>query len=497
MDQVVGLLQDLRLGHFSNIVFCMNTLFLQQKVLTEAKFGEKEILRFFRLIIKVFSPEPPKRSTVPKKPNRPKQDQSGSTSRLEILMKIWRRTGIQNFVCDAKKIIRGIFLATANPMLVNLVITAIQSVESFADLGMKRMCLFLIALAAGISCDSPIVKEPQVLARFFDKVFDAISHGMDESKFAFDRATVLPPDDFRQDFADVAWCVLDYVNHMFAQVPNSVSAESSRKPAAKKQQVASAANANPFDGFDTEVLDDVTIVSNACSTIDPDELPFFMQHIFHCFFHALALLETADADIMGLTTEHSFEFVLLSLLHAPMQPIPVIAFMQFGSLLSMIKTVGATKFSITHDKSADFLSKFACLVRLLRPEGDQAQKFLASCFTADMRAFASRASSISSVMTALYGLFRKELVEKKREVLDNQFNEVFPSVKLEEIKASTKERVKFPAEDGGEAAEDEPIAVTFRDCDLRDYQRFVREREQFEEWKRAKEAAKAAKAAKK
>lgn len=497
INQVLSILESLGLRHFSKLVFCMNALFMQQNVLTEASFGEKEILRFFRLIIKVFSPKPPKRSKVPKKPNRPKQDESGSTSRLEILMKIWKRTGIQNFVCDAKKIIRGIFLATANPMLVNLVITAIQSVESFAEPQMKRMCLFLIALAAGISCDSPIVKEPRFLACFFDKVFDAISDGMDESKFAFDRATVLPPDDFPQDFADVAWGVLDYVNSMFAQVLNSAPAESSRKPAAKKQQEASAADANPFKDFDTEILDSATIVSNACSTIDAGGLPVSIQHSFHCFYHALALLETQDQDIMGLTTEHSSEFVLLSLLHAPMQPIPSIAFMQFGSLLSMIEKVGATKFSITHEKSADFLSKFACLVRLLRPEGDQAQEFLASCFTADMRAFASRASSISSVMTALYGLFRKELVENKRRVLDQQFNAVFPSVKLEEIKASTKERVKFPAEGGGEAAEDEPIAVTFRDCNLRDYQRFVREQKQFEEYLRAKEAAEDAKKEKK
>lgn len=489
INQVLELLNRLSLGHFKKIVYCMNALFMLQKVLTEAGFTDREILRFFRLVIKVFSPEPPKRSKVTKQ-NRPKQDQSGSTSRLEILMKIWKRTGIQNFRCDAKKIIRGIFLATANPMLVNLIITAIKSVDSFDDPRMKRMCLFLIALAAGISCDSPIVKDPQLLTNFFEKVFDAISDGMDESKFAFDRATVLPPGDFPTKFADDAWRVLNYVNTVFAQVPNSAPAESSRKPAAKKQQAADAADANPFEDFDIEVLDDITVVSDARSTIDATDLPIFMQHIFHCFYHALALLETQDADIMGLTTRHSFEFVLLSLLHAPMQPIPAIAFTQFNSLLSMIEKVGATKFSLTHEKSADFLSKLACLVRLLLPEGDKAQEFLASRFTADMMAFANRSTTLASVMTDLYVVFRKDLLENKRKVLDQEFNVVFPSVKLEAIKASAKERVKFPAAGGGEAAEGEPIAVTLRDCDLHKFQQFLRDQEQFEQWQKAQEDSK-------
>ena len=484
-------LEEKNLKQFLNLVMTMNALFMQQNILTTAGFKDREIIRFFRMIIKIFSPNPPKRSKVPKKQRQVRLVQSESTSRLDILMKIWQHTGVQNFRCDAQKIIRGIFLATANPMLMGLIITAIQSVEEFADLRMKRTCLFLIALAAGISCDSPIVKEPQFLADFFDKVFEAIAEGMDERLFAFERATLLPPDDFPQAFANDAWRILTYVNFMFSKVPNSVP-EPSRKPSPKKQpasavsavSAAPAADTNPFEKFDDEVLDDATIKTDARSAINAENLPEFMKHIFQCFFHALELAEKESADIVGLTTEHSLEFALLSLLHAPMQPIPAIAFTQFSSLLSMIEKVGAIKFAINHPKSADFLSRFACLVRLLRPEDQQAEAFIALCFTSDMKSFASRATNLTKVMTDLFSLFRKELLEDKRKVLDTEFNKLFPDVKLEAVRSTTKQRVKFPAASGGEAAEGETIVVKFVDIDAAEFR-------EFQEWKRVQDAGKA------
>ncbi len=487
MIEVFRNLERKHLSHFSDIIRCMNALFMQQTVLTESGFTEKDILRFFRLVIKVFSPEPPKRSSkVPRKPNRSKQDQSESTKRLQILMNIWKRTGIQNFRCDALKIIRGIFFATANPMLVNLIITAIHSVDSFADLRMKRMCLFLIALAAGISCDSPIVKEPQLLVDFFNNVFEAISQGMDESNFDFDRESVLPDEYFSQHFADDAWHVLDHVNTMFAKIPNSAPAESSRKPAAKKQQAASAADERPFDGFDIQVLDDVTIMS-ACSIIDAQRLPFFMQHIFHCFYHTLKLLETPIEDIMGLTTKRSLEFVILSLLHASMQPIPAIAFTQFSSLLSMIEKVGATRFFIAHEKSADFSSRLGCLARLLRPEDDKADEFLKAHFAHDMNAFANRSTTLASVMMDLFCLFRRDLLDDKRRVLDAEFTKVFPDVKFEAVQPTPqkREKVRFQGAGGGAAAESETVVVSLHDINPDEFR-------QFQEWKRlqAQEAAK-------
>jgi hypothetical protein len=491
IGRVINLLHAKGLHHFAKLIFAMNALFMMQSLLEQAKFKSHEILRFFRLVIKIFSPNPPKRASagVPRK-QKVKKVPEGSTSRLEIMMKIWRRTGVRDFVCDAQKVIRGIFLSTANPMVASSIITAINAIEQFSDPMMKRMCLFLIALASGISCDSPVVKSPKLLAEFFDSVYESISEGMNEGLFKFDRDTVLPVKNFPKEFADDAWPILNYVNHMFAKIPNSPA--EGGKQAAKK-----SADDNPFENFDADVVDDATISTNACSAINPEDLPVFMQHIFHCFYHALGLVEEDDGNIMGITTVCSLEFALLSLLHAPMQPIPAIAFTQLSSLLSMIFSVGATIFQINHPKSADFLSKLACLVRLLCPEGDQAEALLKTWFAENMRQFAS-GKNLSSVMHELYVLFREQLVDDKRRVLDEKFTNVFPDVKLSIVPdAASKptksrgERVKFPAANGvGVAAANESILVQCPDVDHRQFQAFKRDQAAFEQWQQEQATAK-------
>lgn len=495
IERVIELLYAKGLQHFANLIFTMNALFMMQSLLEQAKFKSHEILRFFRLVIKIFSPNPPKKasSDVPRK-QKVKKVPEGSTSRLEIMMKIWRRTGVRDFVCDAQKVIRGIFLSTANPMVASSIITAINAIEQFSDPMMKRMCLFLIALASGISCDSPVVRSPQLLAKFFDNVYDAISEGMHEGLFNFDRDTVLPADNFPKEFADDAWRILNYVNHIFAKIPNSPA--EGGKQAAKK-----SADDNPFkeyDGFDKDIVDNATVSTEARSAINPADLPVFMVHIFNCFYHAIGLVEEDIANIMGLTTVCSLEFALLSLLHAPMQPIPAIAFTQLSSLLSMISSVGVKKFQINHAKSADFLSKLACLVRLLLPEGEKAEALLETWFAENMQQFAS-GKNLSSVMHELYVLFREQLLDDKRRVLDETFTDVFPDVKLKLSivpDAATKppksnERVKFPAANGGGmAAANESILVQCPDIDHRQFQAFKRDQAAFEQWQKEQAAAK-------
>lgn len=519
IGHVINLLHDHAKGlaSFANLIFTMNALFMMRSVLEQAKFEVREILRFFRLVIKIFSPKPPKRASagVPRKPKEKKVPE-GSTSRFEIMMRIWRRTGVTDFVCDAQKVIRGIFLSTANPMVVSSIITAINAIEQFSDPMMKRMCLFLIALASGISCDSLVVKSPQLLADFFENVYDVISEGMHEGPFKFDRDTVLPADHFPQEFADEAWRILNYVDHMFAKIPNSPAESSAGKKAVSKkpqgaaeggkQAAKKSADDNPFkefEGFDADVVDDATISTNACSVIKPEDLPVFMQHIFHCFYHALGLVEEDEHNIMGLTTDDSLVFALLSLLHAPMQPIPAIAFTQFSSLLSMIASVGVSKFKINHSKSADFLSKLACLVRLLLPEGEKAEEWLKTLFEEDMRTFVS-GKNLSSVMHELYCLFREQLLADKRKVLDQTFTNVFPDVKLSIVPdAASKptksrgERVKFSAMGGGAAAENESIVVQCRDVEHREFQEFKRDQADFQQWKQEKAASASAKEGKK
>lgn len=513
IDRVIDLLNGHAKGlaSFAGLVFAMNALFMMRSMLEQAKFEVREILRFFRLVIKIFSPKPPKRAsasvTRQQKPKNSKVPE-GSTSRFEIMMKIWRRTGVRDFVCDAQKVIRGIFLSTANPMVVSSIISAINAIDQFSDPNMKRMCLFLIALASGISCDSLVVKSPKLLAEFFDSVYESISEGMHEGPFNFDRDTVLPARNFPKEFANEAWRILNYINNMFANIPNSPAESSAGKKAVSKKPQGAAeggkqadkksADDNPFkdfEGFDADVVDNATISTNACSAINPEDLPVFMQHIFHCFYHAIGLVEEDDGNIMGLTTDDSLAFALLSLLHAPMQPIPAIAFTQFSSLLSMIASVGVSKFQINHHKSADFLSKLACLVRLLLPEGEKAEEWLDTMFEGDMQTFVF-GKNLSSVMHELYSLFREQLLDDKRKVLDKTFTEVFPRVELSSLpdaKPKTtkkREEVKFLAIGGGAAAENESIGVVCPDVDHREFQEFKRKQEEFRKWQQEQAAAK-------
>lgn len=506
IDRVIDILHAHAngLASFVNLVFAMNALFMMRSMLEQAKFEVREILRFFRLVIKIFSPDPPKRASasVSRQPKERLKVSDGSTWRLEIMMRIWRRTGVRDFVCDAQKVIRGIFLSTANPMVVSSIITAINAIDQFSDPPMKRMCLFLIALASGISCDSPVVRSPKLLADFFDSVYDAISEGMHEGLFKFDRDTVLPADNFPPEFANDAWRILNYVNHMFANIPNSPAEDLAgenavpKKPqgAAKggKQAAKKSADDNPFEDFDIDIVDDATITTNACSAINPKNLPVFMVQIFNCFYHAIGLIEEDIVNIMGLTTDNSLEFALLSLLHAPMQPIPAIAFTQFSSLLSMISRVGASRFQINHEKAADFLSKLACLVRLLLPEGENAEEWLKTMFEEDMQTFVS-GKNLSSVMHELYRLFREQLLDNKREVLDKIFTDVFPDVQLSIVpdaaSKTTKsrgERVKFPAVNGGAATANQSIVVQCLDVEQRQFQAFQRNQVEFEQWQKEK-----------
>jgi hypothetical protein len=180
-----------------------------------------------------------------------------------------------------------------------------------------------------------------------------------------------------------------------------------------------------------------------------------------------------------------------------MQPIPAIAFTHFSSLLRIITSVGVSKFQINHFKSADFLSKLACLVRLLLPEGEKAEEWLKTMFEEDMQTFVS-GKNLSSVMHELYSLFREQLLADKRKVLDQTFTGVFPDVKLSIVpdaaskpNKSRGERVKFPAANGGGvAAADESIAVQCPDVDHREFQAFKREQEEFRKWQQEQAAAK-------
>ena len=328
---------------------------------------------------------------------------------------------------------------------------------------------------------------------------------MREGPFNFDRDTVLPARNFPKEFANEAWRILNYINHMFANIPNSPAESSAGKKAVSKkpqgaaeggkQAAKKSADDNPFEGFDTDVVDDATISTNACSAINPEDLPVFMLHIFHCFYHAIGLVEEEIANIKGLTTDESLAFALLSLLHAAMQPIPAIAFTQFKALLSNIANVGVSKFQINHPKSADFLSKLACLVRLLLPEGEKAEEWLDTMFEEDMQTFAS-GKNLSSVMHELYSLFREQLLDDKRKVLDNTFTEVFPRVELSSLpdaKPKTtkkREEVKFLAIGGGAAAENESIGVLCPDVDHREFQEFKRHQEEFLQWQQEQADAK-------
>lgn len=494
-NEILNLLPGKSLNDYAHILSCLNALFQLHPLLTTAGFDAKEILRFFRLVIKVFSPKPPKRSKVPRKRNPQKEVPKGSTSRLEIVMKILMKTGVRNFKFDTMKVIRGIFLATANPMLVALIVECIHAAEDFSDIAMKRMFLFLVALASGISCDSPVVKEPVLLSNFFTNVITIVTSGMAEGRTQFDREQVLPVEDFPKEFADAAMRVLTYVDNAFSKVPNEVAAEPEppSKKSSKKQQPAKGgasggeAEANPFAEFDEQIVDSMTMTTVAGDAIDRENFSPFFAFLLDCFNHALDLVCKDDSDIMGLTSEHSLQFIIVSLTSAALKPSAAIAFNSFGALCSMIKKVEPTKFSISHSGSADFISKFACLVRLLLPAFDEhdcqeAEKFLMTCFSQDMRSFAS-GMSLPTVMQKLYGLFRHDLLKDKKKLLDATFTKVFPETKLPEAPKSAKAAVQMPkstrfmAMGGGPAAPNQQVVVNFVDLDENLFRAF-------QEWKR-------------
>ena len=505
-EEILRQLPGKNLDDYTYILSCMNAQFQLHPLLTKAGFDDKEILRFFRLVIKVFSPKPPKRSKVPRKTKAPKEVPKGSTSRLEIMMKIWMKTGVRNFQFDAMKVIRGIFLSTANPMLVALIVECIHAAENFSNIAMKRMYLFLVALASGISCDSPVVKEPVLLSKFFTNVITAVISGMAEGGTQFDREQVLPTTDFPEQFADAAMQILNYVDNVFSKVPNEVAAEpgASPKKSSKKQQSAKGGaeaasskkpqapkggangddpEANPFDGFDEEILDSMTMTTVAGDAIDREKLSPFFAFLLDCFNHALDLVCKDDSEIIGLTSEHSLSFVMLSLTSAALKPTAAIAFNSFGALCGMISRVGPTKFSLSHPGSADFISQFACLVRLLLPAIDQddcqaAETFLLTCFSRDMHSFASR-MSLQTVMQKLYGLFRHNLLTGKKKLLDATFTNVFPKTKLPEAPEPAKaaaqppKSTRFMAMGGGAAAPDQSVVVNFGDISEERFKAFL------------------------
>jgi hypothetical protein len=311
----------------------------------------------------------------------------------------------------------------------------------------------------------------------------------------------LPPADFPKKFADAAMQVLNYVDNGFSKVPNEVAVEadtSSKKSSKKQQSAKGGANGddpeeNPFAGFDEEIVDSMTMTTVAGDSIDREQLSPFFAALLDCFNHALDLVCKDDSEIMGLTSDHSLPFVMLSLTSAALKPTAAIAFNSFGSLCGMIKNVGSTKFSISHDGSADFISQFACLVRLLLPAIDQddrqaAETFLLTCFSQDMHSFASK-MTLPTVMQKLYGLFRHDLLANKKKLLDATFTDLFPEITLPEAPEPAKaaaqppKSTRFMAMGGGAAADDQEVVVNFGDINADEFRAF-------QEWRRQQQQSK-------
>ena len=210
----------------------------------------------------------------------------------------------------------------------------------------------------------------------------------------------------------------------------------------------------------------------AGDAIDREKLSPFFVVILDCFNHALDLICKPNSEIMGLTSEHSLKFAIQSLTSAALKPTAAIAFESFCALCSMIDKVGLEKFSISHKSSADFISKLACLVRLLLPainddDSQAAETFLLTCFSRDMRSFAS-GMKLSTVMQKLYGLFRHNLLANKKKLLDATFTDVFPGTELPKDPKPAKaakviKSTRFAAAGGGAAEDDEEVVVNFGD----------------------------------
>jgi hypothetical protein len=442
-QEIMDMLETKGLGPYENILTTLHHMFQVRRLLENFGFDESEILRHFKLLIKVHSPDPPKRSRFRKQ--KPKTDvPKGSTPRLQKLMRIWLRTGVKDFVFDPKKVVSGIFLATVNPMLVGLIVECIHQSESFSEIHKKRMYLFLVALAAGISCDSPVVRQPILLTAFFDNVIGLVSEGMQQGQCVFQREEVLPSHDFDDSFAVPAMQIFAYVWDQFNKVPDEVfpaeAEASSKKPA--KQAAAKGGVLDPehneFADFDDEVFDGITMTTVA--SVDREEhrkgLGPRLTHVCDCFHLALELI-CQNKEITGNTSYHSFQFSILSLTSAALKLTAATAFNVFGKLCSMISHVGVKKFNISHKKSDDFISQLSCLVRLLLPainqdDEQEAEIFLQCHLHSDENDTISfqHGASLSGLMKAVYGLFRHDLLDNKRVILDQQFRALFPGIEL-------------------------------------------------------------------
>ena len=432
-QDVLGALEQHGLLAYRPIFILLNALFVLIPLLEKAGFNPTEIRRFYKLLVKAHAPKPPRDAAA----RCPRRTQStfkgripqGSTSRLEIIMSILMRYGVQNFVFNAKALIKGIMPATGNPIVVNLVVSAIHEAENLSDLDTKRTLLFLLALASGVSVDSCMVKEPEHLADLFTLVIE--HYETDASgKPIFHREDVLPADKFPREFADDAWAFLFYVSDRFGKVPMTVESSAS-----------TSASENPYQGYEDEIMDDESITSSASATVNRTSVPEgLMRHSFDCFVSAMFLLTQDKSRIMGLASQDSMEFLIRSLLTCGVRPKASVQFMQLGKLLSIIEKIGVKRYDFFHTRSGDFRSMFCALVRFTIPQFNldagqlAANIFLSECFAEDFRSM-KRGMNLQSCMVKLYGLFRQELHDDKRRCLDASFVKLFPQAKFQEIAA--------------------------------------------------------------
>lgn len=431
--EVLGALEQHGLLAYRPIFILLNALFVLIPLLEKAGFNPTEIRRFYKLLVKAHAPKPPRDAAA----RCPRRTQStfkgripqGSTSRLEIIMSIMMRYGIRNFVFNAKALIKGIMLATGNPIVVNLVVNTIHGAENLSDLTLKRTLLFLLALASGVSVDSCMVKDPEHLADLFTHVIQ--NYKTDASgKPVFRREDVLPANEFPKEFADDAWAFLHYVSDRFGKVPMTVEGSAS-----------TSASENPYQGYGDEIMDDESITSSASEVVNRDSVPEgLMRHSFDCFVSAMFLLTQEKSSIMGLASQDSMEFLIRSLLTCGVRPKASVQFMQLGKLLSIIEKIGVKRYDFFHTRSGDFRSMFCALVRFTIPQFNldagqlTANIFLSECFAEDFRSM-KRGMNLQSCMVKLYRLFRQELHDDKRRCLDASFVNLFPQAKFPEIAA--------------------------------------------------------------
>jgi len=434
-QEVLGLLVQHDLENFRQLFIALNSLFVLLPLLEGAGFTAIEIRRFYKLIVKVHAPKPPRGAAA----GCPRRSQTtfkgtipqGSTSRLEIIMSILMRYGVRNFVFNAKALMKGIILASGNPIVASMVANAIHQAENLSDLDTKRMLLFLLALASGVSVDSCMVKEPEHLADLFTLVIE--HYRTDASgKPIFRREDVLPDNKFSKEFAVATWPFLLYVSDRFGRVPMVVEGAADASPSASE---------DPYKGFADELADAKSITSLASDMLDRDSVPEgVLRDSFDRYKSAILHVAADQSSIMGLETPDSRRFLLLSLLTLGVRSKASEQFKLFCKLLSIIKNVGAGRFNFFHAKSADFRSMLCCLVRFSIPQCDlvtgkfAADLFLSDCFAKDFRSM-KPGMNLQSCMVKLYGLFRQELHDDKRRCLDASFADLFPHAKFPEIAA--------------------------------------------------------------